>query len=285
MRLEDYDTRDRLTSTVVTNERITPQASAEDVREIVLDVERVGFEAAPGQSIGILAPGRLESGDEHHFRLYTVADLPEPAGKHVRVRLCVRRCNYVDLNSGEMCRGVASHYLCDLRPGDAVTLTGPYGLAFSVPPERYANMVLIGMGTGIAPFRAFVKHLSRKESGFEGRVWLFHGAQTGLEMLYRNRENDDLSHYLDRETFEAISVVSSRPHWSGEIDWSGALLSRGRELWRLLGEPNTYVYLAGLEPIREQLDDVFATIGGGKEGWTRRKTALTAGGRWVELLY
>jgi len=285
MRLEDYDTTDRFEATVLATERITPETSADEVRELVLDFERAGFDADPGQSIGVLAPGQKEFGQTHHFRLYTVADLPERVDGHVQVRICVRRCSYVDEYSGEHYQGVASNYLCDLRGGDCVTLTGPYGLAFEVPQERDANLILIGMGTGIAPFRAFVKNLARAEVGFEGHVWLFHGARSGLDALYMNDEKDDLSQYFDRATFEAVAAVSKRPHWSAEIDWSGALESRGEELWRLLGEPKTYVYLAGLEAIRDKLDAVFTKIAGGEEKWARRKAELAAGGRWVELLY
>ena len=47
----------------------------------------------------------------------------------------------------------------------------------------------------------------------------------------------------------------------------------------------TRVYLAGLEPIREQLDRVLEEIAGSTEKWARRKAEMIAGERWVELLY
>ncbi len=53
----------------------------------------------------------------------------------------------------------------------------------------------------------------------------------------------------------------------------------------MLGEPKTYVYVAGLEPMRDQLDTVFAELAGSRERWMRRKAELMAGKRWVELLY
>ncbi len=53
----------------------------------------------------------------------------------------------------------------------------------------------------------------------------------------------------------------------------------------MLGEPGTYVYVAGLEPMRNQLDAVFSTLAGSREAWQRRKAELMAGKRWVELLY
>ena len=43
-------------------------------------------------------------------------------------------------------------------------MSGPYGLAFEVPEEMDANLILIGTGTGIAPFRAFVKHIYQERA-------------------------------------------------------------------------------------------------------------------------
>jgi ferredoxin--NADP+ reductase len=79
--------------------------------------------------------------------------------------------------------------------------------------------------------------------------------------------------------------LSQRPHWSESIDWQGAMADRGEELWRLLSDPKTYVYLAGLEQIRDQLDTVFVQLAGKIDRWQRRKAELVAGNRWVELLY
>jgi ferredoxin--NADP+ reductase len=59
----------------------------------------------------------------------------------------------------------------------------------------------------------------------------------------------------------------------------------GEELWKLLGQPNTYVYVAGLEKMRGELDEAFAQIAGSESKWARRSAELRAGGRWVELLW
>jgi ferredoxin--NADP+ reductase len=286
LRLDDYDTETRFQATVVSSQRITPEASDEEVREIVLDVDRPEFTFEVGQSLGLLAPGSKEFGAEHHFRLYSVADLPERSEAGLpRIKICVRRCDYIDAYSGERYPGVASNYLCDLAPGDTVTLTGPYGLPFEVPGEHDATLILIGTGTGIAPFRAFVKHLYRDVSDWNGRVLLLYGARSGLEMLYQNEQNDDLAQYYDEQTFEAFRALSPRPNWADPIAWDHAIAERGEELWRLLGEPKTYVYVAGLEKMRDELDGVFSRLAGSKEKWDRRKAELAAGRRWIELLY
>jgi ferredoxin--NADP+ reductase len=261
--LADYDTERRYRATLVSSERITPADSDEEVRELVVDVERPDTPFRIGHSIGVLAPGSPEFGHEHHFRLYTVADPPESvASGSARLRLCVRR-----------------------RPGDTLLVTGPFELPFDVPDEMDANLVLIGSGTGIAPFRAFVKYLYRDVPDWKGRIWLFHGARSGLEMLYMNDEKDDFAQYYDRETFEAFKALSPRPEWGAPIAWGSALEKRGEELWEMLGSPKTYVYVAGLEKMLDELDAVFCRLAGSKERWERRKAELAAGRRWVELVY
>jgi ferredoxin--NADP+ reductase len=283
--LADYDTERRYQATLVSSERITGGESDEEVRELVLDMERPETPLRVGHSIGVLAPGGREFGQEHHFRLYTVADRPEPAGGQTRIRIAVRRCSYIDEFSGERYDGVASNFLCDLQPGDGLLVTGPYELPFGVPEEMDANLVLIGSGTGIAPFRAFVKHLYHDVPEWKGRVWLFHGARSGLEMLYMNDEKDDFAQYYDEDTFQAFKALSPRPDWNEPIAWASAIEERGQELWEMLGSPKTYVYVAGLEKMLDELDKVFANLAGSKEKWERRKAELKAGERWVELVY
>lgn len=284
--LEDYDSGKQFQAIVVSSQRITPEASGVEVRELTLEIQQPDFEFELGQSIGVLAPGTKEFGQAYHFRLYSIADLPERGGTGLpRIKIAVRRVSYVDQYSGEEYPGVSSNYLCDLVAGDTITMAGPYGLAFEVPEEMDANLILIGTGTGIAPFRAFVKHLYENVPNWRGTITLFYGARSGLELLYMNDERDDFSQYYDRDTFQAFKALSPRPTWAAPIDWEGTLAQRGKQLWSLLGQPNTYVYVAGLEKMRGELDKAFGEIAGSEQKWARRKSELAAGGRWVELLY
>jgi ferredoxin--NADP+ reductase len=100
-----------------------------------------------------------------------------------------------------------------------------------------------------------------------------------------NDERDDFSQYYDRTTFEAFRALSPRPSWADPIAWDYAIGRRADELWTMLGYPSSYVYVAGLEKMRGELDSVFDAVAGSKEAWTRRKAELMAGRRWVELLY
>lgn len=286
MLLQDYDVTTRYQAKVLRSDRITPEESKEEVREILLEVEKGHFDVEVGQNIGVLAPGRSEMGQDHHFRLYSVASVPsESNGEAPQLSIAVRRCSYIDEYSGEEYPGVASNYLCDLVPGDQLTISGPYGQAFDVPNDPEANLILIGAGTGIAPFRAFVKHLYASRPDFAGRVLLFHGAHTGLELLYRNQKRDDFALYYDKQTFDAINALSRRPGWTDQADWDEALLSKSEELQHLLRQSKTYVYVAGLQPILAELDRVFSRLAESPEAWGELKNQLVAEDRWIELIY
>ncbi|NIP51830.1 MAG: ferredoxin-NADP reductase, partial [Phycisphaerae bacterium] len=160
---------------------------------------------------------------------------------------------------------------------------GPFGMPFKVPADKSASLLLIGLGTGIAPFRALVKHLYTEVGDWEGKVRLLYGARSGLELLYMNDKRDDFARYYDEKTFAAFKALSPRPNWADPIAWDFAIEDRAEEIWNMLDDDHTFVYVAGLAPVRDALDDLFASIGG--EAWPKRKAELIASDRWVELLY
>ncbi len=284
MRLEDYPTDPRYNATVLKSERITDEGADVEVRELVLEVDRQDFEFDIGQSIGVLVEGPREFGGSLHHRLYTVADTPSNNGKP-EITIVVRRCNYIDDYSGEEYQGVNSNYICDRRPGDTLSITGPFGLAFPVPEDKNTNLLLIGLGTGIAPFRAFLKHIYKEVGDWKGKVRLLYGARSGLELLYMNNKRDDFTLYYDEDTFEAIQALSPRPNWADPIAWDYAIEERSEEILNMLEDEKTHVYVAGLVPIRDALDRVFANMVGSPEAWSKKKAELVEAGRWVELLY
>ena len=232
-RLEDYEKEKQFTATIVKTTRITPYDTTE-VRDIIVEVDNGNLEFEAGQSVGVIVPGPHPFGNKYHFRLYTVADIPKEKDGKTRINICVRRCNYIDEFSGEEHIGIASNYLCDRRSGEDITMTGPYGLPFTVPEEKTSDLLLIGMGTGIAPFRAFVKNIYHNIGNWKGKVRLFYGARTGLELLYMNDERDDFANYYDQGTFKAFKAMSPRPHWDDPIALDYALEERAEEILKML---------------------------------------------------
>ncbi|MEQ9403904.1 MAG: ferredoxin-NADP reductase [Cyclobacteriaceae bacterium] len=282
--LSDYDTKKQYFAVVKKTRRLSPEDS-EEVREITLEVKDPEFDCEIDQSFGVLINSRDDFGNTMHHRLYSVADLPSKTKGKKRLTMLVKRCAYVDEFSGERHDGIASNYLCDRKPGDEIILTGPYPLAFSVPEDKSSNLVLIGMGTGIAPFRAFIKHIYTNVKDWTGRIFLFYGAKSGLELLYQNEEDDDLTNYYNEETFKAIHAFSPRPLWHDPVVLDQAIEERSEEILEMLSLLNTYIYVAGHKRVLEGLDNAFANVMGSKEKWDARKAELIAGKKWVELIY
>ena len=153
--LNDYDISKTWQAVVKSSHRITPD-KADEVRHLVLHVSDTGFDYQVGQSVGVLIPGPHPFGNHQHLRLYSIAGgTKNSATKSVALDLCVRCCFYIDEVSGERYPGISSNLLCDAKPGDKVLLTGPYGSHFKIPEYNNGNLLMIGTGTGIAPFRAF----------------------------------------------------------------------------------------------------------------------------------
>lgn len=268
---------------LASNRRITPPQSPEDVRELRLLCEDLAFDPQVGQCVRVRAPGIF--GRRWHERLYSVADVDRTDPHCTGVTLLVRRCSSIDDFNGERYPGVASNYLCDLPVGSRVELTGPVGHPFAVPADRSAGLLMIGMGTGIAPFRGLIRRIYDTLGGWEGRVRLFYGARTGLEMLYMNQENDDLAQYFDRPTFEAFRAVSPKPHFGVPPSLEDALSAHAAEVWSLLQEPLTQVYLAGPQAMLDGVERVLEKAAGAPDRWRSQRQEIVAQGRWHEVLY
>lgn len=291
--LSDFETDRKLTARVLESTRITPRDVAE-VRNIRFSIAPPGFPYRAGQHVGVIVPGDHGYGHKNHFRLYTIAnacseneaDCKRPGQGESEIELCVRRCFYIDEVSGEEYPGIASNYLCDLKPGDEITLTGPYGDAFRVPDDPSSNIIMIGSGTGIAPFRAFIQHIYERSPDWKGQVRLYYGARTGAEKLYRNDLKNDLDEYYDKETFRAFEGLIDRP-WihREETGLDNVLQENAKEIWELMQDPKTHVYIAGLPKTKHDFEKVLREVAGSNARWRWTREEMTEQGRWSELIY
>jgi ferredoxin--NADP+ reductase len=284
MNLNEYDLSQWQVATVVSNDRITPPGDAE-VRHLVLEVSEQ-LDYTEGQSVAVIARGPAEFGSPGHHRLYSIASPRNGEAGHLGTfSLCVRRCFYIDDVSGERYPGVASNYLCDTEPGDPIQIAGPYGSRFSVPADDASNLLMVGVGTGIAPFRAFIQHIYRERGGWKGVVRLFYGARTGLDLLYMNDVNRDFSLYYTENTFKAFQAVSQRPAVDAAPNMEHVFEDNQREIWNLIEDPKTYVYLAGLTDVAEKFEKVMSLAAGSEAAWQSKRGELMEQGRYAELLY
>ncbi|KAL8123631.1 hypothetical protein AgCh_011567 [Apium graveolens] len=124
-----------------------------------------------GQSIGIIADGEDKNGKPHKLRLYSIASSAlGDFGDSKTVSLCVKRLVYTN-DQGELIKGVCSNFLCDLKPGADVKITGPVGKEMLMPKDPNATVVMLATGTGIAPFRSFLwKMFFEKHDDYQVRT-------------------------------------------------------------------------------------------------------------------
>ena len=271
------------TATLVRSERITPAASAEDVRHLVFRRDDLSFDCRMGQCVRVMAPGQY--GNKVHPRLYLVADNVVERDGGIEFALCVKRHSYIDDFNGERYPGICSNYLCDLQVGAQVEFAGPYGYPYVMPTNRKANIIMIGMGTGIAPFRAMIRTIYEKYGSWEGKVRLFYGAKTGLDMLYMNDENKDLSQYIHQPTFKAFQAVSPRPAFDAPVELDKAIAQNAGEVWEMLQAPDTYLYLAGVNDMFPRVERAMIGMIGSEQTWHEIKDSMKASHRWNEVLY
>ena len=270
-------------ATLVRSERITPPTSTEDVRHLVFRRDDLSFSCKTGQCVRVMAPGQY--GNKYHPRLYLVADNDVERDGGVEFAICVKRHSYIDDFNGERYQGIASNYLCDLPVGAAVEFTGPFGYPFEVPASRKSGILMIGMGTGIAPFRALIRTIYEKFGSWDGKVRLFYGAKTGLEMLYMNDENKDLAQYVYQPTFKAFQAISPRPLFDAPVDIDKALAQNAAEVWEMMQSADTHVYFAGVNDMQARVEKALADIAGSPDAWELVKEDMQASGRWHEVLY
>jgi sulfite reductase (NADPH) flavoprotein alpha-component len=135
--------------------------------------------------------------------------------------------------------GICSTYLADrinsnTKPGVFVH-TNP---AFRLPADNSVPVIMVGPGTGIAPFRAFLEE--RKATGAEGKNWLFFGnPYQATDYLYQN----ELEAFAKDGTLSRIDLAWSRDQ-KQKIYVQDLMLKEGAELWKWL-EGGAAFYVCG----------------------------------------
>jgi sulfite reductase (NADPH) flavoprotein alpha-component len=156
--------------------------------------------------------------------------------------------------------GVASTFLAErINPGDEVKVYVQKAHGFALPQDPKVPIIMIGPGTGVAPFRAFL--LDRKATGAQGRNWLFFGHQRGdCDFFYA----DELNALKTSGLLTRLSLA-----WSRDGDKKFYVQDRmrevGRELWNWLAE-GANVYVCGdakrmAKDVERALVDIVAQFG------------------------
>lgn len=276
-------------ATVLENRRLTPEHSEDDVRHLVLDLNGSDISYLEGQSIGVVAPGLQENGKKQKVRLYSIASASKgDDGKESTVTLTVKRVLFQDPDTGEEVKGLCSNYLCDTKVGDKVNVTGPTGRTFFLPEDDTTDIIMIAVGTGIAPFRAFIHHIYRERKSWNGKVKLFFGAKTREEVLYMNNISNDISTFFTSETLEAYQALSREEKTEdGRKSYvQNKVEENADEIWAMLNKGNFSLYICGLKGMEEGVENVFRQLAE-KEGkeWEEMKESFKKEGRWNIEVY
>jgi sulfite reductase (NADPH) flavoprotein alpha-component len=168
-------------------------------------------------------------------RLYSISSSPERCKG--QVHLTVRRVAY-DVN-GRTRKGVASTMLADrVGPGSPVRVYVQKSHGFTLPADPETPIIMVGPGTGIAPFRAFLQE--RDEHGAKGKSWLFFGDRSSAhDFLYE----DELTDFLRRGVLTRLDTAFSRDQ-DQKVYVQHRLIERGEELFAWL-ENGAHLYVCG----------------------------------------
>jgi sulfite reductase (NADPH) flavoprotein alpha-component len=135
--------------------------------------------------------------------------------------------------------GLASTFLAErIEPGEQVKVYVQKAHGFALPQDPKVPIIMIGPGTGVAPFRAFL--LDRKATGATGKNWLFFGHQrSGCDFFY----GEELNAMKTAGLLTRLSLAWSR---DGEKKFyvQDRMREVGRELWSWLAE-GAHVYICG----------------------------------------
>lgn len=198
----------------------------------------------------------IEALDPLQPRLYSIASSPKVDAN--RMALCVDTVRYAI--NGRTRLGVASTFLAGrVNPGDRMKVYVQKAHAFGLPADPSVPVIMIGPGTGIAPFRAFLHE--RMATKAPGRNWLFFGHQRSeCDFFYE----DELTGMKAAKVLRRLTLA-----WSRDSDQKIYVQDRmrevGRDLWAWLAE-GAHVYVCGdakrmAKDVERALVDVVAAHG------------------------
>ena len=273
----------------LSNDELVAEDGIGSVKHLKFDLSEGDLHYLEGQSIGIIPDGEDEKGKPHKIRLYSIASTQH--GDDVddkTVSLCVRQLEYKDPESGETVKGVCSTFLCNLDVGQKVKITGPVGKEMLLADDPNANIVMMGTGTGIAPFRAYLWRMFKdKEQAanpdyqFNGKAWLIFGIPKTENILYKEELEEMQSKYPDN--FELTYAISREQKNSegGRMYIQHRVAENAERLWEMVQNDNTYVYICGLKGMEDGIDEAMAAESA-KAGvdWNEYRRTLKKAHRW-----
>ena len=164
-------------------------------------------------------------------RLYSIASSPKAHPGEVHLTVGVVRYH----TNGRQRKGVCSSYLADrIQESETAKVFVSPNKHFKIPNDPDAPLIMVGPGTGIAPFRAFIEE--RQAIGAKGKNWLFFGDQHYLtDFLYQTEWQD----YLSDGILTKLDVAFSRDQ-ANKVYVQDRMRENAKELYNWLQEGATF---------------------------------------------
>lgn len=239
--------------------RFAELSGSKKLAKLVEDKDKLREYAANTQVVDVLAEKKTALTAEQLLgllrrltpRLYSIASSQEEVGEEVH--LTVGLVEYA--HAEETRQGGASSFLSRrLEEGESVKVFVESNNHFKLPADDNTPVIMIGPGTGIAPFRAFVQE--RDNRGAEGKNWLFFGDRTFTEdFLYQV----EWQKYLKDGVVNRIDVAFSRDQ-AEKVYVQHRLLEHAAEVWKWL-QGGAHVYVCGdANHMAKDVHDALLTI-------------------------
>jgi sulfite reductase (NADPH) flavoprotein alpha-component len=168
-------------------------------------------------------------------RFYSIASSQKVVGDEVH--LTVRKTVYT--TNSRLRRGVCTHFICDIVPLEhtSVPIYIQPTHSFNLPKDASAPIIMVGPGTGIAPYRAFMQE--RMAQGAPGGNWLFFGEwNRAYDFFY-----EDYWRELQSQGKLRLEVAFSRDQ-EHKLYVQHRMLEHAADLWRWL-EEGAYLFVCG----------------------------------------
>ncbi|QDY99409.1 benzoyl-CoA 2,3-epoxidase subunit BoxA [Nitratireductor mangrovi] len=248
------------------NYRLTAEDADSDVRHIILDLGATSFPVLEGQSVGIAPPGTDANGRPHRMRLYSISSPRDGERPNT---------NNLSLTVKREPQGICSNYVCDLKRGDEVKLTGPFGSTFLMPNDANAHLLMICTGTGSAPFRGFTMRRQRSVTGETGGMTLVFGARQPESLPYFGPLKKVPEKLLEKH------LVFSRVAGSPREYVQDRMRAEKDKVAAMLASDKTHVYVCGLKAMEAGVEEAFSDIARGAGlDWKAVRDAMRESGRY-----
>ncbi|KAH1066680.1 hypothetical protein J1N35_031667 [Gossypium stocksii] len=291
--LNTFKPKEPYTATIVSVERLVGPKSPGETCHIVID-HGGNVPYWEGQSYGVIPPGEnpKKPGSPHNVRLYSIASSrygDSFDGK--TTSLCVRRAVYYDPETGKedpSKSGVCSNFLCNCKPGDKVQITGPSGKIMLLPEDGpNANHIMIATGTGVAPFRGYLRRMFMEDVTFKfkGLAWLFLGVANKDSLLYDDEFTKYLKDYPDQFRYDLALSREQKNKSGGKMYVQDKIEEYSDEIFKLLDD-GAHIYFCGLRGMMPGIQETLKRVAEQRgENWDEKLSQLKKNKQWHVEVY